>query len=76
MKKILYMLILILAVSLVSAQDAQQDERKPVAAETTQQQISPEPAAAPADDKAKTSDTFIPSEEISEDLSVSFPVDI
>ena len=77
MKKILYMLILVLAVSLVAAQDTQQDSKNPAAEETTDQQKSPGPAAAKTtDNKSNTPETFIPSEEISEDLSVSFPVDI
>ena len=44
----------------------QQSERR-------EQNDSAEPATNPA---ADVSDTFTPSEEISEDLSVSFPVDI
>ena len=42
-------------------------------------EAAPEPAATPAPASAaaaKSPDSFTPSEEISEDLSVSFPVDI
>jgi len=42
-------------------------------------EATPEPAATPAPASAATAkspDSFTPSEEISEDLSVSFPVDI
>lgn len=77
MKKIIYLLILTLAVSFVMAQEAgTQDGKKPPAGDTADEQKTPEPAKAQANNKTQTPDTFIPSEEISEDLSVSFPVDI
>jgi hypothetical protein len=40
------------------------------------EQRTPETPPTDSDQQTRTSDTFIPSEAISEDLSVSFPVDI
>ena len=40
------------------------------------QTIADKNAGAPDDAKTKKNDTFIPSEAISEDLAVSFPIDI
>lgn len=72
----MYVLIPVLAVSLAMAQEADtQNEQKPAAGDTKEQKTT-EPAKAAANDKKPTPDTFTPSEEISEDLSVSFPVDI
>ena len=90
MKKILYILILILAVPLASAQETNaQDQQKqpaenktasgqktPESAKAAADNKTPEPAKTVADKKTRTPDTFIPSEAISEDLSVSFPVDM
>ena len=77
MKKILYILILALAVSFVMAQETDtQDKKKPTAGENVNEQKAPEPAKSEVTKTPQTSDTFTPSEEISEDLSVSFPVDI
>ena len=44
-------------------------------ADTAKQNPSEEEPATP-EAESDTSDTFVPSEEISEDLSVSYPVDI
>ena len=75
MKKILYTLILILTVSLATAQEtAPQNQQKKPADNTVTKQS--EPAKPAAKKKTQTPDTFVPSEAISEDLSVSFPVDI
>ncbi len=77
------MLVLLLLPGMVAAAE---DAPAPAAGTApVEQTAAPEPAAsaepvtspAPASTAAaKSPDTFTPSEEISEDLSVSFPVDI
>ena len=61
------------------AAGAPQPEATPVPVPAQVPAATPEPAPTPvpkATAAAKSPDTFTPSEEISEDLSVSFPVDI
>ena len=76
MKKILYTFILILAASLATAQETDNQQQKKPADNPVTEQKKSEPAKPAASSKTPTPDTFVPSEEISEDLSVSFPVDI
>ena len=74
--------MLALFMSLGAATLAEEKAPEPAAGEPPSEQTTvpaPEPAATPAPvptTTAKSPDTFTPSEEISEDLSVSFPVDI
>lgn len=56
-----------------SAQKSQAAESKPPA---TQPEGKPAPGPGTTDPKSRAADIFTPSEEISEDLSVPFPVDI
>lgn len=69
MKHTLSLLLLIFCVSLQA--QTEQDESPPEAAATDSANV--EAAASPAPQQAGS---YTPSEEISEDLSVSFPVDI
>ena len=71
-------LTMLTAVDLVSAQEAAVTEAPPASVETTDQPADAEIAEAPprqADPTGAILD-YEPSESISEDLSVSFPVDI
>ena len=92
MKKIFYTMTLILTVSLAMAQgtDPQDKQSNPRSSDVSQtRKAKPVPStsstAAPpsssssstaASSKPQTPVTFTPSEHISDDLSVSFPVDI
>lgn len=76
------MLMLLLPGMVAAAENAPEPAAGAAPAEQT---AAPEPAATPepvttpapaSTAAAKSPDTFTPSEEISEDLSVSFPVDI
>lgn len=49
---------------------------EPAAKSATPSQTTPEKTPQPATKVVKTPDEFTPSEEISEDFAVSFPVDI
>ena len=78
MKRLLYTLLLALSCSLtVGAEEHstdQQHDRPAATAATGEQQ--PATAAVTPEPKVQTPESFTPSEEISEDLSVAFPVDI
>lgn len=71
-------LCLALAHAPVSAQESEEEsadaEAQPEAAAT--EETAPAENQEPSKRAADTLDTFIPSEEVSSDLSVSFPVDI
>lgn len=75
MKKILLILLILSLAGVVIAQSDQpvQQGAEQQQPEKAEQVKKTEPRQQPA---ADVSDTFIPSEEISEDLAVSFPVDI
>ncbi len=53
-----------------------EDTAKDSATQATQRTGTLPPATTPKTTADTASDTFVPSEEISEDLSVSYPVDI
>ncbi len=81
MNKILYILLFVLTFSLnVMAQEEEPDSNKNTSDETTiQQEQTPDSETTEQNKTQKspeTPDSFKPSEEISEDLGVSFPVDI
>lgn len=61
----------------VSAQPVEQSPEKPVTtSRQTQPQAQPKTIGPKAEIKSKAGDVFKPSEEISEDYAVPFPVDI
>ena len=78
MNRLLYTLLLQLACSVyVRAEDGSTGKQRDVPADTdTTGKDKPEAAAVTSATNVQTPDSFTPSEEISEDLSVSFPVDI
>ncbi|MBF8268813.1 MAG: hypothetical protein HW386_522 [Gammaproteobacteria bacterium] len=78
MNKMLYTILLLLACSLsVWAEDDNTGQQRDLPADTdTTEKKTPEAAAVAPATNAPTPDSFTPSEEVSEDLSVSFPVDI
>ena len=72
-------LSLVLFVALGGVALAQEDKAEPAAGDpSTEQTTAPatEAVAKPEPAAARSPDSFTPSEEISEDLPVSFPVDI
>lgn len=71
----LLLVVVLLGMPAVTAQeDAATDNT--AATKTTQQAEAEKEQAEQPQDRPATPDTFKPTEEISEDLSVSFPVDI
>lgn len=78
MNRLLYTLLLLLACSVsIRAEDDSTGKQRDVAADTdATREDKPEAAAATPATNVQTPNSFTPSEEISEDLSVSFPVDI
>lgn len=69
MKQLLFYAVFALASSQAWAQDEKTDAKS-----SEQEQQETIEQAPPGD--VKTSTTFVPSEEVSEDSSVSFPIDI
>ena len=78
MHRLLYTLLILFACSPCAwAEDDNADQQRDTPAETSPAgKEQPETAAAAPETKTPTPETFTPSEEISEDLSVSYPVDI
>jgi len=77
-RKYLTILLIIMSILLVNAvaQDKSPEEDESKTDETITQEQESETSTAAQDDSPETPASFKPSEEISEDLSVSFPVDI
>jgi hypothetical protein len=78
---ILALWFLLAAATVVPAQDTPAPQATPPASGAERQDTTGTPSPAPppeaaAGRNAKSPESFVPSEEISEDLSVSFPVDI
>ncbi|BFM14905.1 hypothetical protein R50073_10880 [Maricurvus nonylphenolicus] len=69
MKQLIFYVVFALATSHALAQEDKAEEK------TSEQKQQETIEQAPPGD-VKTSETFVPSEEVSEDLSVSFPIDI
>ena len=78
MNRLLYTLLILSACSpRVWAEDDNTSQQRDTPAQTSPAgNEQPENAAAAPETKTLTPETFTPSEEISEDLSVSYPVDI
>ena len=77
-RKYLTILLIIISILFINAmaQDKPPEENESKTDETITQEQESETSTAPQDNSPETPDSFKPSEEISEDLSVSFPVDI
>lgn len=69
---------LLCASLLLAAVAAHAQEQQTEGKNSGEQQAETQPPAAPAQGQENTqgADVFVPTEEISEDLSVSFPIDI
>lgn len=78
MKRLLYTLSLALTCSLsVGAEEHSTEQQRDRPADTAATgELKPATAAVTPEPKVQTPESFKPSEEISEDLSVAFPVDI
>lgn len=69
-------LLSILCSTSILAQDAEEQEKQDQKETHTEQSEQKETIEQAPPGNVKTAETFTPSEEVSEDLSVSFPVDI
>ena len=77
-RRYLTILLIIISVLFINAmaQDKSPEENESKTDEIITQEQESETSTSAQDNSPETPDSFKPSEEISEDLSVSFPVDI
>ena len=77
-RKFLTILLIIISLLFINAmaQDKSPEENESKTDDTITQEQEPETSTEAQDKSPETPDSFKPSEESSEDLSVSFPVDI
>ena len=77
MKRLLYTLLLALSCSLTFGEEHSTDQQRDRPADTAATgEQQPATAAVTPEPKVQTPESFTPSEEVSEDASVPFPVDI